>query len=178
MIQSTVVFSILEVSLLTAAAGPIEPGERQAMLTASELRCEYAVNPLGLDAARPRFGWVLRSTQRGQMQSAYRVLVASSKETLLAGVGDKWDSGKVDSDTSVNVPYQGKPLVSGEKCWWKIRVWDKGGEASAWSETASFEMGLLKQSDWKGRWIGLGPGRLTFVAGRLAEAVQLDGKIT
>ena len=78
------------------------------------LRCEYAADPLGVDLFQPRFSWVLESSHRGQMQSAYQVLVAGSEENLRAGVGSKWDSGVVASDQSVNVPYQGRPLSSGE----------------------------------------------------------------
>ncbi|MCX5647700.1 MAG: family 78 glycoside hydrolase catalytic domain [Planctomycetota bacterium] len=135
---------------------PYAPIERRLGLTPVELRCEYAVNPLGIDVVQPRFSWVLQSSRRGQMQSAYQVLVASSEEKLRAGTGDKWDSGKVDSDESVHVTYQGKALGSGEKCWWKVRVWDKDGKAGGYSEPATFEMGLLKPSDWQGKWIGAG----------------------
>jgi len=123
-------------------------------MNAVQLTCEYAVNPLGVDVTQPRFGWVLESDQRGQAQSAYQVRVASSEEKLQGGIGDKWDSGKVSSDASVNVPYEGSSLVSGEKCWWQVRVWDRDGAPSAWSEPATFEMGLLNESDWEGEWIG------------------------
>ena len=91
------------------------------------------------------------------MQPAYHVLVATSEKQLQANGGDKWDSGKVKSDQSVNVEYQGKALTSGEKCYWKVRVWDKQGAPSTWSQPGSFEMGLLEQSDWKGQWIGVSP---------------------
>jgi len=150
--------------LLTTAAKSAEPIERLAKLTPSELTCEYAVDPLGIDTARPRFGWLLQSDERGQMQSAYQILVAGSEETLRAHIGDKWDSGKVDADRSVNVDYRGKPLASGEKCYWKVRVWGKQGRPRAptrsvgrWSRPGSFEMGLIEQSDWKGQWIGVAP---------------------
>ena len=129
--------------------------EQQAELATSELSCEYATNPLGVDTPRPRFGWLLQSEQRAQLQSAYRVLVATSEKQLQANVGDKWDSGKVNSDQSVNVDYQGKALTSGETCYWKVRVWDKQGQLSTWSKPSSFEMGLMKKSDWKGQWIGI-----------------------
>jgi len=126
-------------------------------LTVAEMGCEYAVNPLGIDAAQPRFSWMLESTRRGQMQAAYQVLVASSEADLKENKGDKWDSGRVNSDRSVNVDYRGKALASGEKCYWKVRVWDKQGQPSTWSQPGSFEMGLLEQSDWKGQWIGVAP---------------------
>jgi len=119
-----------------------------------ELSCEYVRNPLGIDTPQPRFSWILKSEERGQMQSAYRILVASSADNLDSDMGDKWDSGKIDSGQSVNVDYQGSALKSGKKCWWKVRVWDKNGQISSYSETATFEMGLLKQNDWQGQWIG------------------------
>ena len=123
-------------------------------IAADELRCEYGINPIGVDARQPRFSWVLKSRQRGQHQSAYRILVASSKDKLAHGIGDKWDSGRVMSDQSVNIPYKGSPLSSAERCYWKARCWDKNGWPGTYSKPATFEMGLLKQSDWQGKWIG------------------------
>jgi len=131
--------------------------EQQADMAPSELICEYATNPLGVDTPQPRFGWLLKSDKRSQLQSAYRVLVAASEKQLQANVGDKWDSGKVNSDRSVNVEYRGKALSSDEQCYWKVRVWDHQGRPSTWSRPASFEMGLMEQSDWKGQWIGVKP---------------------
>ena len=122
-------------------------------ITPLELTCEYAVNPLGVDAAQPRFSWELRSSQRGQMQSAYRILVASCMEYLDSNIGDKWDSGKVASDRSVNVVYEGGKLSSAEKCYWKVMVWDKHDRASSWSTPSAFEMGLLREGDWQAEWI-------------------------
>ena len=158
-----VAMAMATISTTSWAQTPVERAEQQAELTTSELSCEYATNPLGVDTPRPRFGWLLQSEQRSQLQSAYRVLVATSEKQLQANVGDKWDSGKVNSDQSVNVDYQGKALTSGETCYWKVRVWpalskvegDKQGQPSMWSKPGSFEMGLLKQSDWKGQWIGI-----------------------
>ena len=123
-------------------------------VTPSELWCEYAVDPVGIDLPEPRFSWILSSRQRGQVQSAYRILVAGSEEALNGDVGDKWDSGVVASDASVNVPYAGTALASGERCCWKVQVWDGQGAASASSDAATFEMGLLDPGDWSGIWIG------------------------
>ena len=122
-------------------------------MTPAELWCEYAVDPLGIDAPEPRFSWILGSSRRGQVQCAYRILVAGSEGALGGDVGNKWDSGMVASDRSVNVAYAGAALSSGERCFWKVRVWDGRGAASAWSAGASFEMGLLDPSDWNGTWI-------------------------
>ena len=82
-----------------------------------ELTCEYAPNPLSIDTPQPRFGWLLESDRRGQSQSAYQLLVASSEEQLRADRGDRWDSGKVTAERSVNVAYGGASLSSDESCW-------------------------------------------------------------
>jgi alpha-L-rhamnosidase len=122
----------------------------------TDLRCEYAVNPLGIDVLRPRFSWVLKHTERGRTQSAYQILVATSKEVLLTDSGDNWDSGKVASDESVHVEYDGKPLESSKTYYWKVRWWDNAGQISPFSQIASFETGLLREDDWKAKWIGGG----------------------
>jgi alpha-L-rhamnosidase len=128
-----------------AAEGPLPP---------ANLRCEYLKNPLGIDVRQPRFTWVLAHTERGQKQSAYQVLVASSPELLNQDKGDLWDSGKTASDDSTQVVYSGKPLASGKTYYWKIRYWDSAGNASPYSAVAQFEMGLLTREEWKGHWIG------------------------
>ena len=127
-------------------------------ITVKELRCEYVVNPLSIDTEKPRFSWILESSQRGQKQTAYQIIVASSAEKLERDKRDKWDSGKVVSERSVNVEYGGRALNSGEMCWWKVRCWDKDGNAGQYSDAARFEMGLLRESDWQGKWIGAEKG--------------------
>ncbi len=128
-----------------------------AALTPTRLRCEYLMNPLGIDVARPRLNWTLRSARRAQRQSAYQILVASSEEGLRAGQGDLWDSGRVESEQSVHIPYEGLELASGRRAWWAARVWDGDGEASAYSEPAWWETGLLRPDDWRGGGVGLAP---------------------
>jgi alpha-L-rhamnosidase len=122
----------------------------------ANLICEYAVDPIGVDAAHPRFSWILKHSGRAHLQSAYRILVASAAELLLNDKGDVWDSNKIKSDKSVNVEYRGKPLQSKTRYYWKIKWWDDAGQTSAFSDTAVFEMGLLSQKDWSGVWIGGG----------------------
>lgn len=129
----------------------------------ASLLCEYVSNPLGIDVTQPRFSWVLDHCQRGQLQSAYQVLVAQRQANLDTEDGDKWNSGKVASEKSINVPYEGGHLESGKTYYWKVRVWDKDGKVSPWSKVATFEMGLLDPDDWKGRWIeGKSHGESTF----------------
>src|SRR4030042_495307 len=119
------------------------------------LRCEYKVDPLGIDQTKPRLSWIVTSSQRGQKQTAYQVLVASSQEKLDANNGDLWDTKKVSSDETACVVYEGKRVPSQMECFWKVRIWDKDGRASDWSASASWSMGLLNKSDWKAQWIGL-----------------------
>lgn len=124
-------------------------------LKTQDLRCEYRVNPLGIDNESPRLSWKIIDplNTRGQKQTAYRILVASSLDNLNGNKGDLWDSGKVVSSQSVNNTYQGQALKSATKYFWKVKVWDADGKSSDWSEAGYFSMGLLKQSDWKGEWI-------------------------
>lgn len=120
------------------------------------LHCEYRDQPLAIDHPQPRLGWELASDVRGAQQTAYRVLVASASEKLKDNRGDLWDSGKVPSSQSVGVVYAGAPLLSGQRCFWKVMVWDNDGTASEWSVPAFWEQGLLKASDWQAEWIGDG----------------------
>ena len=161
-IMITVEAVILLAVLQDAAEASGNDGRTATGFLPYDLRCEYLRNPLGIDANAPRLSWKLqtmRSNERGLQQSAYQVLVASTAEALRREQNDLWDSGRVNSDQSIHVPYAGKALQSRMKCWWKVRVWDKHGHVSAWSEPAFWSMGLLKQDDWNGaKWIGLDEG--------------------
>ncbi len=142
------------VSAGICAAAPPKNG-----LSIQRLRCEYLTDPLGIDVVKPRLSWILASGRpgdRGEYQSAYRILVASSLELLQKNKGDAWDSGKVNSDQSTFVVYGGQPLNSCAQYYWKVRVWDKQGHVTQWSKPAMWSMGLLHASDWRGRWIGEG----------------------
>ena len=119
-----------------------------------DLRCEYARNPLGIEARAPRFSWMLEDNRRGQTQTAYQILVASDPAKLAEGRADKWDSGKVLSTEQVSILYNGATLVSRERCYWQARAWDGEGAPTGWSEVASFELGLLDPSDWQSLWLG------------------------
>jgi alpha-L-rhamnosidase len=130
-------------------------GKTQIAETAVKyLRCEYRVDPLGIDVVKPRLSWIMESEQRTQVQSAYQILVADSKEKLRQNKGELWNSGKVNSDRSNQVAYEGTPLKSRMCYYWKVRVWGKDGKASAWSKPASWTVGLLEPEDWKAKWIG------------------------
>lgn len=114
----------------------------QAETRVAHLRCESIVNPHGIDQAQPRLSWKMESARPGAAQTAYHIDIP--------GV---WDSGKVDSDKSVAIPYAGKPLESGKIYNWRVRVWDEKGAVSDWIESARWSMGKLKPEDWSARWI-------------------------
>lgn len=125
-------------------------------------RVEARTNPLGLDVAVPRLSWVVTSKERGQKQTAYQVLVARSPEELAKGEGTLWDSGKVASDETLNIEYRGPALAAHQRAYWKVRVWDREGEPSGWSEPAFWSAG--PGAEWGAEWIGFDQPReaLTF----------------
>ncbi len=113
------------------------------------LTCERRVEPLGIDVARPRLAWTLRAEGNNRRQTAYQLRVGTSP-----GLADVWDSGKVSSDESAGVPYSGPSLASSERVFWRVKVWDESGQASAWSRSGQWTTGVLKEADWKANWIG------------------------
>ncbi|HUJ09212.1 MAG TPA: family 78 glycoside hydrolase catalytic domain [Verrucomicrobiae bacterium] len=135
----------------------------RAAVFATHLRCEYAVNPLGIDEPHPRLFWTLESKERGQWQSAYQILVASSPDLLAKDDGDLWDTGKVNSDETTHIHYAGKELKSSQPVFWKVRSWparrkpgeggNKDDKPSPWSAPATWTMGLLHPTDWQAKWI-------------------------
>jgi len=122
-------------------------------LSVNDLKCEYKTNPLGIDVVKPRLGWKLGASQRGTVQIAYRIRAAERVEDLGKRKKLLWTSGRVKSDQSVHVVYDGPPLAARQRVWWQVRVWDNHGGVSEWSEPAWWEMGFLKASDWEANWI-------------------------
>ena len=162
-LTTTICYIVLGLSLSNASGGE--------HVSPVALRCEYLVNPEGMDVPSPRLSWEIcgkpeggnLKAERGVRQTAYRVLVASSRELLKKNQGDLWDTGKVMSDQSNQLAYAGKPLSSRMPCFWKVMVWpalsgvegDVAGTPTAWSAPAYWSMGLLEASSWKAEWIGL-----------------------
>ena len=122
-------------------------------LTVDRLRCEYRENPLGIDAIRPRFSWILLSNRRNTAQATYHIQVAASREALAEASDLVWDSGSVESDSSIWVSYGGDEPVSFQRYWWRVKVRDNHGQQSDWSQPAWWEMGILSPSEWTAEWI-------------------------
>jgi alpha-L-rhamnosidase len=121
----------------------------------------------------------MQSDRRGARQTAYRILAASDSQRLSKGDADLWDSGEIETDQSIHIPYAGQELSSRQRVYWQVTVWDETGQASH-SDPAWFEMGLLERIDWKGEWIGAaltGGPRSPIPAPFLRQSFQLDGAI-
>ncbi len=147
-------FPVSRAFLIVALATALAQG---AAFRPAGLRCEYRVDPLGIDELAPRVSWQLaavKPSSRSLAQSAWRVLAASSEANLRAGKADLWDSGKIPGADSAQVEYRGKPLTSGLQVFWRVQVWDQEGRESEWSPIARWSMGLLAAADWKAKWIG------------------------
>jgi len=124
-------------------------------LKLTNLRCEYRINPTGIESLSPRLSWEIQSGGRGVLQTAYRVLVSEDSISLEKNMGTVWDSKKIFSDASIQVAYEGSALSPAKTYYWKVMVWDNHGDSSHWSKMAWWQTGLFTQADWKGaRWIG------------------------
>lgn len=119
----------------------------------TNLKVDYNIRPMGIDHHQPGFSWELSDVSRGTIQSAYRLLVSSTPEKLDRNEGDLWDSGKKMSDQTIQVIYQGKPLQSATRYYWKVQSWDGQDVGSAYSKSEWFQTGMLEPSDWEGIWI-------------------------
>ncbi len=103
-----------------------------------DLRVEHLDEPFGIDVVRPRVSWKLPVAATRQV--AYRVIAGA------------WDSGRVESDQSVLVEYDGPPLTSRARVEWRVQVWTDLGP-SEWSDPVTCELGLLGADEWSARWI-------------------------
>ena len=125
-----------------------------AGLTPGELRCDYQKDPLAVASGRPKLSWLVKAapaTPRGARQAAYQVLVASSAAELARDHGDLWNSGRVTAPAAAWVAYAGKTPAAETECYWKVRVWDEHGQASAWSTVARW---VAAPTEWPAKWIG------------------------
>jgi alpha-L-rhamnosidase len=139
-------FVFLFLSVATDAA-PLQPGK---------LTCEYLENPIGIADQKPRFTWMLTASLRNQQQSAYEIQISDNLSDLKQGIGNRWESGKVTSSQNVLIEYGGSPLKSFTRYYWRVRVYNREGQASGWSSPAFFETAMLIASDWKAAWISDG----------------------
>ena len=117
------------------------------------MRVEYHENPMGIDVTKPRLSWQLVSEEKNVSQLAYEIRVAYNANDLKKKSKLIWSSGKIESDKSVNIEYEGIDLKSMEKAYWQVRIWDNNGKTSDWSKPSFWEMGILEADAWKASWI-------------------------
>ncbi len=131
--------------------------QKKVSLQFDQLLVDYMINPQGLDNPEPGFSWQLVSSGKAKYQSAYQVLIASDNKNINNNYGDIWDSGKIRSEQSAHVKFKGKPLKSGHRYFWKVKVWDEKDNPTSFSKPDWFEMGKLKKEDWQAQWIAQTP---------------------
>ena len=129
-------------------------GSIYAAIGITDLRTEQLKNPAGIDVRQPRLSWRIESNEQNVIQTAYHILVASTPELLEQGKGDIWDSGKIESDASQWIAYQGKMLKRNAPYYWKVKI-DTNKGTTDWSTPAFWTTGLFNEADWQGQWIGL-----------------------
>ncbi|WP_347052484.1 glycoside hydrolase family 78 protein [Flavobacterium olei] len=126
----------------------------QNKISVNNLQCEMMNNPEGIDVLQPRLSWQIDANVNDVKQTAYQIIIASTQENLNANNADLWDSGKIESNESVNIIYNGKTLENRQNAFWKVKIWTNKGEIQS-TEKAFFSMGILNYADWKStRWIG------------------------
>jgi len=118
------------------------------------VKVEYLTNPVGIDKKNPGMSWELNSRNRNVIQEAYQIIVSSSVEKLNKNDGDMWNTGKVNSNKTINITYNGKTPESCSTYFWKVKVWTNKGETQ-WSKTTKWTMALTSPAEWRAKWIGL-----------------------
>ena len=140
--------------LLILLALPVCAAKKKSspVVSVTDLRTERLVNPMSIDTPTPRLGWRIESSEKDVMQTRCHIIVSSDPAKAEALEGDLWDM-TLEGDRSQWVPYQGKTLRSNTRCYWRVKVFTTKGETD-WSAVAMWNVGLLTESDWGGRWIG------------------------
>ncbi len=146
--STKIYYKIFDVSSLAIIFLIISCAQKYSAISIYDTRLNSETNPIGIDIVEPDFSWKLKSDKRNQYQSAYQIVVLSeaSKDTC-------WNSGKIVSDNNILVKYKGNPLKSISSYTWKVKIWDKEGNSSRWSDNNYFSTGLFNENDWKAEWI-------------------------
>jgi alpha-L-rhamnosidase len=136
----SLILIILEVSKLFAQGSVVNP------------RCEYLINPIGIDASHPRLTWQILDNTKDASQSAYQLIVGKDSLKVGMGLGDQWISKKYLSSAMLT-EYLGKPLEPNTRYFWIVKIWDKSGKQIKSPQPSSFETGMMEIKNWKGSWI-------------------------
>lgn len=104
-----------------------------------DFRIEYREQPKGLAVKIPRFSWKIASGDNNVVQTAWHLIVSSAEKCF-------WDSGKIESDQSVLVPYAGQALTREQEYQVSLEIWDNYGNRAK-AETA-FTTGIFDTGDF------------------------------
>ena len=115
------------------------------------LKCCNMFDPEGIDF--PVFSWEITTYSEGVSQEAWEIKIASSKELLVNGNADVWESGKQKSDEQFNIKPEGLGLKESAGYYWRVRIWNNLGQVSRWSDPAYFSIGLLTEESWTAQWV-------------------------
>lgn len=156
MIKKPLLAILLLATLFNVSIAQNASKSTASALAFQSLTCNSTANPTAIESSEPLLSWVVKANGFNKSQSAYQIVVASSLDKLNPKKTDFWHSGTVKSTQSTYVRYKGQPLKAGQKYFWKVKIWDELGKASAWSEPQSFQMGLMDETNWgEAKWIGL-----------------------
>ncbi|MBT8308392.1 MAG: family 78 glycoside hydrolase catalytic domain, partial [Maribacter sp.] len=147
--KNTLTFGFLALCLVLTTSFSLNKDE------VANLTCEYHKNPIGIDIKKPRLSWQLKSDGQNVMQTSYEIRVAYSENDVLKGKNLIWTSGKVESDQSLDIIYEGPTLESMQRVFWQVRVWNNKNKATAWSTPAFWETGILDTNLWSASYIGM-----------------------
>lgn len=142
----TFIFYIIFILLVSSCT---QPEEKPAI---HNLKCEYLMNPIGIDTPEPRFTWQIKGDKTGIKQTAYEILVGTDSLEVLSGKGNLWNSRKIEASHSL-VSYSGKKLNPFTKYFWSVKVWNENGRDTKQTAIASFETGMMDVKNWHGSWI-------------------------
>lgn len=145
-------------------------------ISVNDLKCENLYRPLGIATISPRLSWKILSNINGKSQKAYQIIAASEEKRLDQNKADLWNSGKVLSEESVLVPWDGIKLIPGLLCYWKVRIWDENDKVSEWSKPSLFGIGLLDKSDWQAHYIGFTDTSDYCISPQLRKTFIIDNK--
>lgn len=173
------IVALFNVSIAQNASKPVSTD-----LVFQSLTCNTLSNPTAIESEEPLLSWVIKAKGFNKAQSAYHILVASSLDKLSPQKADVWNSGAVKSAQSTYVKYKGQKLKAVQKYFWKVKIWDELGKASAWSEPQSFQMGLIDETHWgASKWISLSKDTRTsehrfreYKTGKMQEPLMVEGQ--
>lgn len=154
MIKKQTLFSIIFLMFFCISCNKVSTSI--SSISFNKLLINTKQNPTTIESEQPLFSWIVDAEGFNKSQSAYQILVASSKEKLNENDVDIWNSDKVKSNKSAFVKYQGKELKAMQKYFWKVKIWDEKANVSIWSAVQEFEMGLMNNKNWgDSKWITL-----------------------